>query len=52
MAPRQHLVQQRQELPSVGAERGEPGGQVGFAAVLELLEEQLGVPDDVVQRRA
>ena len=34
------------------AERREPGGQVGLVAVLQLLEEHLGVADDVVQRRA
>src|SRR5207237_4001104 len=52
LSPCQHFVQQRQELASVGAERSEPRGQVGFAAVLKFLEEQLGVADDVVQRRA
>src|SRR5207237_6612797 len=52
LPPCQHFVQQRQELARVGAERSDLRGQVGFAAVLKLLEAQLGVADDVVQRRA
>ena len=49
---RQHLVQQGQELAGVGAEGGEVRGQLGLVAGLQLLEQHLGVADDVVQRRA
>ena len=52
LAARQHLVQQGQELARVGAQGGEAGGQLGLVAGRELLEQHLGVADDVVQRRA
>src|SRR5215813_12400013 len=52
LSARQRLVQQGQELAGVGPELGEPRGQLGLAAVSELFEEQLGVADDVIQRRA
>ena len=52
VTPRQHLVQPGQELARVRPERGEAGGQVGLVPGLELLEQHLGVADDVVQRRA
>ena len=40
LAPRQHLVQQGQELAGVGAEGGEVRGQLGLVARVQLLEEQ------------
>ncbi len=52
VAARQHLVQQGQELARVPAQGGEAGGQIGLVAGLQLLEQHLGVTDDVVQRRA
>jgi hypothetical protein len=48
----QHLVQQGQKLPGIGTERAEPRGELVLATVRELLEQELGVADDVVQRRA
>src|SRR5262249_26525023 len=52
LSARQRLVQQGQKLAGVGPELGEPRGQLGLASVGELFEEQLGVADDVIQRRA
>src|SRR5262249_59421440 len=52
LSARRRLVEQGQELAGVGPELGEPRGQLGLAAVGELFEEQLGVADDVIQRRA
>src|SRR5262245_44411506 len=52
LSPRQRLVQQGQEVTGVGPELGELRGQLGLATVGELFEEQLGVADDVIQRRA
>src|SRR6185369_2118547 len=52
VAPGEHLVQQGQELARIAVERRESRGQVGLVAVLQLVQEQLGVADDVVQRRA
>src|SRR5215470_6832069 len=52
LPPRQHLVQGRQQLARVGPKRGQPGRELRLAAVRELLEQELGVADDVVERRA
>src|SRR5262249_36901930 len=52
MPARQHLVQQGQELPGIDTKGREPHGELGLTAVCQLLEQELGVADDVVQRRA
>ena len=49
---RQKLVQERQELPRIGEQVREVGSERGRASVGGILQQHLGVADDVVQRRA